>query len=284
MKTRILLCGLFALTLGCVDKVDIKNENFTQQPVIVGKLNSNGSLQVRVSLTTKLDQKSKNTPVENANIRLWTKNSTGEDEIVTDNFDFDKLNNTYAPKDVIKTKEGGIYWLELLLSDGKSYVSKQEEMPTSVEVSNIVYTNNQLRAIFKDEKDKPNYYLAEFNIYETEGSNFITDLKVVSNDILFDGNEKAYIGEYTTLNLRKVKYYVELNLESLSNSSYIFYRNLIEQEGLNEGFGEEEGSPQWLFSTPPLNLYGNITEKESGKKVLGQFIVSGITKKTQNID
>jgi len=152
-----------------------------------------------------------------------------------------------------------------------------------VEVSDIVHVNNELRAIFKDEKDKSNYYLAEFNIYESDGSYFVKELKVVSNDILFDGNEKAYIGEYTTLKLREAEYYVELNLHSLINSSYIFYRNLLEQEVLNDGFGEEEGSPGWLFSKPPLNLYGNITENESGKKVLGQFVVTSITKKIKNM-
>ena len=282
MKTRILLCCLIALIWGCVDKVAIKNENFTQQPVVVAELNSNGYLRVQVSLTTNIDEESTNTVVEDANIRLWTKNTAGEDEIVTQSFNYDGLNNAYFPTNSIETEEGGIYWVELELSNGLSYVSRQEKMPTTVEVSDIAYVRNELRAIFQDEKDEPNYYLAEFSVYYRDQSAFIRGLKVVSNDILFDGNEKAYIGEYTTIS--ESSYYVELNMQSLSNSSYLFYRNFLEQEDLNEGFDDEEGDPGWLFSKPPLNLYGNITEKESGKKVLGQFVISSILQKNQIVE
>ena len=282
MKTRILLCCLIALIWGCVDKVAIKNEKFTQQPVVVAELNSNGYLRVQVSLTTNIDEESTNTGVDDANIRLWTKNSAGEDEIVTQSFDYDGLNNAYFPTNSIETEEGGIYWVELELSNGLSYVSRQEKMPTTVEVSDIAYVRSELRAIFQDEKDEPNYYLAEFSVYYRDQSAFIRGLKVVSNDILFDGNEKAYIGEYTTIS--ESSYYVELNMQSLSNSSYLFYRNFLEQEDLNEGFDDEEGDPGWLFSKPPINLYGNITEKESGKKVLGQFIISSISQKNQIVE
>lgn len=274
MKTRILLCCLIALIWGCVDKVAIKNENFTQQPVILAELNSNGYLRVQVSLTTNIDEESTNTGVDDANIRLWTKNSAGEDEIITDSFDYEKVDNAYYPTNSIETEEGGIYWVELELSNGLSYVSRQEEMPTTVEVSDIAYVRSELRAIFQDEKDEPNYYLAEFNIYGRDQTYFIRGLKVVSNDVLIDGNEKAYIGDYITIS--DDSFYVELNMQSLSNSSYLFYRNFLEQEDLNEGFDDEEGDPGWLFSKPPLNLYGNITEKESGKKVLGQFVISSI--------
>ena len=282
MKTRILLCCLIALIWGCVDKVAIKNEKFTQQPVVVAELNSNGYLRVQVSLTTNIDEESTNTGVDDANIRLWTKNSAGEDEIVTQSFDYDGLNNAYFPTNSIETEEGGIYWVELELSNGLSYVSRQEKMPTTVEVSDIAYVRSELRAIFQDEKDEPNYYLAEFNIYGRDQTYFIRGLKVVSNDVLIDGNEKAYIGEYTTIS--ESSYYVELNMQSLSNSSYLFYRNFLEQEDLNEGFDDEEGDPGWLFSKPPINLYGNITEKESGKKVLGQFIISSISQKNQIVE
>lgn len=282
MKTRILLCCLIALIWGCVDKVAIKNENFTQQPVILAELNSNGYLRVQVSLTTNIDEESTNTGVDDANIRLWTKNSAGEDKIITDSFDYEKVDNAYYPTNSIETEEGGIYWVELELSNGLSYVSRQEKMPTTVEVSDIAYVRSELRAIFQDEKDEPNYYLAEFSVYYRDQSAFIRGLKVVSNDILFDGNEKAYIGEYTTIS--ESSYYVELNMQSLSNSSYLFYRNFLEQEDLNEGFDDEEGDPGWLFSKPPINLYGNITEKESGKKVLGQFIISSISQKNQIVE
>lgn len=282
MKTRILLCCLIALIWGCVDKVAIKNEKFTQQPVVVAELNSNGYLRVQVSLTTNIDEESTNTGVDDANIRLWTKNSVGEDKIITDSFDYEKVDNAYYPTSSVETKEGGIYWVELELSNGLSYVSRQEKMPTTVEVSDIAYVRSELRAIFQDEKDEPNYYLAEFSVYYRDQSAFIRGLKVVSNDILFDGNEKAYIGEYTTIS--ESSYYVELNMQSLSNSSYLFYRNFLEQEDLNEGFDDEEGDPGWLFSKPPINLYGNITEKESGKKVLGQFIISSISQKNQIVE
>ena len=282
MKTRILLCCLIALIWGCVDKVAIKNEKFTQQPVVVAELNSNGYLRVQVSLTTNIDEESTNNGVDDANIRLWTKNSAGEDEIITDSFDYEEVDNAYYPTSSVETKEGGIYWVELELSNGLSYVSRQEKMPTTVEVSDIAYVRSELRAIFQDEKDEPNYYLAEFSVYYRDQSAFIRGLKVVSNDILFDGNEKAYIGEYTTIS--ESSYYVELNMQSLSNSSYLFYRNFLEQEDLNEGFDDEEGDPGWLFSKPPINLYGNITEKESGKKVLGQFIISSISQKNQIVE
>ena len=282
MKTRILLCCLIALIWGCVDKVAIKNENFTQQPVILAELNSNGHLRVQVSLTTNIDEESINTGVDDANIRLWTKNSDGEDEIITDSFDYEKVDNAYYPTSSVETKEGGIYWVELELSNGLSYVSRQEKMPTTVEVSDIAYVRNELRAIFQDEKDEPNYYLAEFNIYGRDQTYFIRGLKVVSNDVLIDGNEKAYIGDYITIS--DDSFYVELNMQSLSNSSYLFYRNFLEQEDLNEGFDDEEGDPGWLFSKPPLNLYGNITEKESGKKVLGQFVISSISQENQIVE
>lgn len=284
MKTRILLCCLFALTLGCIEKVTLKNESFTPQPVIMAELNSEGNLRVQVSLTTNIDEESINNFVENAIIRLWTKNTTGEDEVVTDSFEYDGLNNTYFPTSPIETVQGGMYWIELVLSNEISYVSNQEKMPTTVEVSEIAYVSNQLRAIFYDQKHQSNYYRAIFDVTDIEQNRFITSFEVVSNDILFDGNEKAYIGEYITLS--EASYYVELSIESLSNSSYLFYRKFVEQQDLNRGYEEDEesGDPGWLFSSPPLNLYGNIREIESGKKVLGQFVVSSISRKYQTLE
>jgi hypothetical protein len=283
MKTRILLCFLFALTLGCVEKVTLKNESFTPQPVILAELNSEGNLRVQVSLTTNIDEESINNFVEDATIRLWTKNTAGDDEIVTDSFEYGGLDNAYFPTSSIEAVQGGIYWIELALSNGISYISSQEKMPVPVEVSEIAYVNNQLRAIFQDQKDEPNYYRAEFDVFSKERRYYITSLSVVSNDVLFDGNKKAYIGEYTTIS--EASFHVELNMESLSSSSYLFYRNFLEQEDLNTGtIDDDEGDPGWLFSKPPLNLYGNIREKESGKKVLGQFVISSISRKSQIVE
>ena len=231
MKTRILLCFLFALTLGCVEKVTLKNESFTPQPVILAELNSEGNLRVQVSLTTNIDEESINNFVEDATIRLWTKNTAGDDEIVTDSFEYGGLDNAYFPTSSIEAVQGGIYWIELALSNGISYISSQEKMPVPVEVSEIAYVNNQLRAIFQDQKDEPNYYRAEFDVFSKERRYYITSLSVVSNDVLFDGNKKAYIGEYTTIS--EASFHVELNMESLSSSSYLFYRNFLEQEDLN---------------------------------------------------
>lgn len=281
MKTQILLCCLCVLTLGCVDKINLTTEDFTPQPVIVALLNSNGGLRVEISLTTNIDTESVNV-VTNAKIRLWKKNAAGKDETITESFYYDETDKAYYAGDLIETEEGGVYWIELELSDGTKYISTKEKMPKTVEVSNIAYVKNQLRAIFQDEKNEANFYLAEFYINNIDPPFLIERLKVVSNDILFDGNEKAYIGEYITTGTSR--YSVELDMKSLSNSSYLFYRNLLELEELNDGFVDEEGDPGWLFSKPPLNLYGNISEKESGKKVLGQFIVSSISYKNQVIE
>ena len=95
MQRRILLCCLLTLILGCIDKVTLDNENFTQKPVILAELNSYGDLRVQVSLTTKIDKESINAVEDDAHIQLWGKNALGEDEIVTDKFDYVQDDNTY---------------------------------------------------------------------------------------------------------------------------------------------------------------------------------------------
>lgn len=283
MNTRILLCCLFALTFGCVDKVELKNENFTAQPVIWAELTSDGNLRAQVSLTTNIDTKSSNNFIDDATIRLW---KVGENKPILENFNYVKEYNSYYPINPVEIEAGGVYWVEIKLNDGSSYVSSQEKMPPAINVSDIAYVNNQLRAIFHDKKDEPNYYFAEFEISQKIISDETNEyLQVVSNDILFDGNEKAYVGEYFNLN-KNTSYNVALKLHSISNSSYLFYRSFIEQKDLNEGVLDEEGGGDagWMFSKPPVNLYGNITKKENGKKVLGQFIISSISYKNKTLE
>ena len=281
MKTKILLCCLFALTLGCVDRVEIKNDNFTAQPVIWAELTSDGEFRVIVSLTTNIDENSSNAFVDDATIRLW---KVGANHPIAENFNYDEENKSYYPVSPIETEADGVYWVEIELNDGSSYVSSQEKMPTAVSVSDIVYVNNQLRAVFQDIKDEPNFYFADFEISHILISDEITEyLQIVSNDILFDGNAKAYVGEYITLDNNE-SYNISLKLHSLGNSAYLFYRNFIEQKDLNEGSEQQEGDLGSMFSRPPANLYGNITKKEGGEKVLGQFIVSSISTISKTIE
>lgn len=287
MEKRILIVLVFILiTFGCVEKVDINNESFVSEPVIYGKLHSNGDLIIRIFKTTQINEESSNAVIENAKITLWTEDKTGKKKIVHDNFIFNIKEKAYRPSPLgtmLSITEGETYWIDISLPNGLNYVSTAEVMPKTVDINDIVYLKNQLRAIFKDEKNVQNYYLVSFNVFDKHEKLFIYNSSIESNDILFDGNDNAYIEAYVFLNIDDNNYEIDLKMESLSSSSYSFYQKFIEQDYLNQGFEDEEGDPGWLFSRPPVNLYGNIKEKDSGKKALGQFALSSLVLKNKTL-
>lgn len=99
----------------------------------------------------------------------------------------------------------------------------------------------------------------------------------MSNDILFDGNENAFIETEDTADFNGEKKY-GVTLTHLNFDTYQFYQNITFQNQSNEGSGDDEsGDPGRLFESPPTNLTGNIVNTSTNRLILGNFGVISIS-------
>ncbi|MDY8134033.1 hypothetical protein [Aquimarina sp. 2201CG5-10] len=270
-RLTVLLFGI-VLIVNCTKETPLRSD-FEAQVFIFGYIsNQVDYVTVNVQSTVPVNSTETN-PVTNASISLFTKDSNDNTSLVTD--DFTESNGEYQSSQMITPISGNYYWIELETTDGVSFISAQEKMNPPVLIKEITKDNGNLRVIFNDPGNQANFYRVTISSSDTN-NNFITRETQLSNDILFDGNENAFIEISEVFENN-----IEATLVNLNYDSYQFFLNVAAQEEANDNDGES-GDPGPLFSPPPVNLTGNITNTTINKKALGNFSVISADSRTAN--
>ncbi len=255
------------LLVGCVKEIP-NTSNFEPQVFISGFLTGGTEyVTVRIQQTVPVDEQSLN-PVNDAQILLYTKDSDGNDELITNSFDV--ANGTYRSSEMITSVVDNTYWVEIVLADGTRFVSDGEILKPPITISDIEITSELNRVTFTDPSDDTNFYLINFLFYKNDGS---LDLKIneLTNDVLFNGNDNATFD--STEFLVEDPQEVRVSISNLNFNSYQFYLNQFAQfENQITNAGSEE-DPGQLFLPPPANLTGNIMNTTKNTKALGFFSV-----------
>jgi hypothetical protein len=261
---KIIVISSILTLFNCTEEITPPT-NFTSKVFIFGNITNNSDfLRIKIGKTVPLNSTSSN-PVNNATISLFTKDINNNTSIVTD--DFSAINGTYESTQKITPTIGNYYWIEVKV-DNITYKSSQEILKTPISITNIEAVNGRLRAIFSDPQDEINHYLINFSFYD-QYDNVVAEEYELSNDILFDGNPKAFIETsdyYFHRSSKRAAILTHLNFET-----YQFYLNISAQEESNEEYDDEGGDPGRLFASPSTNLTGNIINTSTNQFALGNF-------------
>ncbi|SNZ00423.1 DUF4249 family protein [Flagellimonas pacifica] len=264
------------LLVGCVKEIP-NTSNFEPQVFISGFLTGGTEyVTVKIQQTVPVDVQSLN-PINDAQISLYTKDSDGNDELLTSSFEV--ANGMYRSSEMITSIVGNTYWVEIVLADGTRFVSDKEALKPEIAIKDVVVTNELNRVIFADPTDDSNFYLINFLFYKNDGS---LDFKIneLTNDVLFNGNTAATFD--STEFLINNPHEVRVSISNLNFNSYQFYLNQFAQfENQITNAGSEE-DPGQLFLPPPANLTGNIMNTTNNKKALGFFSVQSTAQFIKN--
>jgi len=279
MKQYKLICISLLTIFSCTEEISPSDE-FEPKIFIFGEITSHQDyLSLKIGRTLPLNNSSGIEPlpstVENAEIALFSRGNNGTSYLVTDDFSASLLDpEDYISSQVVTPIIGNYYWIEVTI-DGIKYESSPEQLKTPIAVTDIEVVGNQVRAIFNDPQNEINHYYAIFNFYD-ENDFFLFDETELSNDILFDGNENAFIETEDTADFNGENKY-GVTLMHLNFDTYQFYQNITIQNQSNEGDEEEVGDPGRLFESPPTNLTGNIINTSTNRLILGNFGVVSIS-------
>ncbi|QYJ68392.1 DUF4249 domain-containing protein [Flavobacterium litorale] len=267
--------SIIVMFTNCVSEIP-NASNFEPQVFISGFLTGGTEyVTIKIQQTVPVDEQDLN-PINDAQISLFTKDSSGNEELITNSFNVN--NGTYESSEMITSIEGSTYWIEIILVDGTTFVSDEEILKPAIIINDIEITNELNRVIFSDPIDDNNFYLINFLFF----NNGIFDLKIneLTNDVLFNGNDNATFD--STESLVNDPQEVRVSISNLNFNSYQFYLNQFEQfenQIVNSG-GEDD--PGQLFMPPPANLTGNIMNTTNNTRALGFFSVQSTTQFIKN--
>lgn len=283
-KYILLLCITVSL-FSCTKEISV-DVTHDVQTVIFGSLNNqNEQVKIIVQQSVPLNSTQTSQPVNDATIALYERNSNGNSNLITSNFEINQ--GVYTSIDNIATTQGNSYWIEVTLANGMVFRSKEEVMQPVVAINEVTRNevfNDILKIQFVDPDNTTNLYKATvktFNENIPVSSNFTQ-----SSDVLFDGNTQAIIEvdifpelseDEEDTNPFPVFNRLEVELANINFQSYQFLLNQSAQiEANTEANDSESGSPSQLFSTPPVSLLGNIINTSNNTISLGNFSVESI--------
>ena len=266
----ILACMLFTQ---CVKEIPVE-DNFEAEIVIVGQLlNDTNHCEVRVQESVSLFNTEFN-GIESASISVYSENATGENLLITNAFT-EQGNGSYSSNLPIDPVSGDYYWIEVLLEDGRVFMSEKTKLKPVVTINSITkrlgFDDSTLyNFIFSDPVDENNFYILRVLFGEDP-------ITIAASDVVFNGNETASIEVenyyYNQIVLVKAK------MQNVNYFTYQYYINLLSQSNTNNG----DFSPELLFAPPSVNLLGNIVEKHTNRRVLGVFTVAYTSEKIVNL-
>jgi len=281
----ILFVCIAGSSFSCTEEISV-DVTHDPQTIIFGSLtNQNQQVQITVQQSVPLNSTQTSQPINDAMITLFQRNINGEMGIVTSNFIVNQ--GVYTSIDNISTTQGNSYWIEVVLSNGVVFRSKEEIMLPVVNITQVTQNpgfNDVVNIQFADPANVTNFYKATVMAFNDDiqvSSNFTQ-----SNDVLFNGNMQAIIevdifpevseDEEDEEELPEFDR-LEVQLANINFNSYQFLLNQSSQiEANTEANDNESGSPSQLFSTPPVNLLGNITNTSNNTIALGNFSVESI--------
>ncbi|WP_242204924.1 DUF4249 domain-containing protein [Aestuariivivens insulae] len=266
MKTLYKLLILLPFLAGCTKEIDLQID-FESQIFILGAIgNEPDNVTIEIQETVPV-QETTVKPIRNATISLYTKTPKGDKSLVTNSFKESK--GVYTSTEIISPTIGNYYWVEIKIpNNNTTFKSQEEQMKPVVPISSINKNGTSLAINFEDPRNDTNLYFVELSYFQ--GDNFLHSTFELSNDTLFNGNKNAFI-QVQGISGNKVK----ATLSNLNYRSFLFYSNLYQQEFENSDDGS--GDPGRLFSTPPVNLTGNITNMSTKRPALGNFAVVSLS-------
>lgn len=257
----ILVCSLVFFT--CTEETTLETD-FEPQTIIFGNLSSGThNLSVNVSQTVPVDSK-QSIPVNDAKVVLYTKSTNEEPSAVLN--DFIIIDGVYVSTQPITAVVGNYYWIEVTLADGTLFRSSEEKLLDIVAVENHSFIDDNLRLEISDPESEVNFYIT--TIYynsESESSMF-----TVTSDALFNGNDDAFIEIENIFDNTQF----DIEFSNVSFNTYKFFEKLLVQMDTNS-IGDDSG-PVGLFSSPPVNLKGNIINTSNNKTAIGHFGVLAV--------
>ncbi|MCL6273160.1 DUF4249 domain-containing protein [Muricauda sp. 2012CJ35-5] len=262
MKSIYTILFLFAslFILGCSTEIDPDIEFEPQVFIFGGMGNAPGNVTFEIQQTVPVDNVNY-APINSAEISLFTRNQSGEESLITDSFTVN--DGIYTSESQISPMIGNAYWVEIEIPGMGSYISIEETLKPVVEIKSIESNNNAIRVIFEDPADDTNLYYLGLDYFS--GSDFLFTIFELTPDTIFNGNTEAFIESFEISGNSIVA-----TLFNLNPGSYQFYSNLSIQEDNTTNDGDDfDLGP--LFSTPPVNITGNIIDRNTGKAVLGNF-------------
>jgi hypothetical protein len=262
--------SIFTILTGCVREIP-NTSNFEPQVFISGFLtNGTKHVTVKIQRTVPVDNLNLD-PINDAQISLYTKDSSGEINLMTSSFNV--TNGTYRSSEEITSVVGDSYWIEIQLADGTSFKSDEEILKEGVIIKDIEITNELNRVVFADPPDDINFYL--INLVFFRNGSVELEINELTNDVLFNGNENATFDSSEFLIADPDE--VHVTIANLNYNTYQFYFNQFEQfENQITNAGSEE-DPGQLFLPPPANLTGNIMNMSNNTRTLGFFGVQSTT-------
>ncbi|WP_298475502.1 hypothetical protein [uncultured Maribacter sp.] len=255
---------LLITLVSCVKEVP-NASNYEPQVFISGfLLDGSNYVNVRIQRTVPVDVTSSEY-IPNAQIAIYTKNSNGENTLLTDDFNY--FNRTYRSNNMVVATVGNTYWMEIELEDGTTYTSDEEILKEEIIIKDVEITNDYNRVIFSDPVDDTNFYLINYRFYKN--GRLALEVNNLTNDVLFNGNDNATFDstEFFIDNPDEVR----VTIANLNFSTYQFYFNQFEQLESQITNSGSEDDPSQLFWPPPANLTGNIINTSDNTKALGFF-------------
>lgn len=256
----IILC--FIPILSCLKETPLDAE-FEPQVFIYGYLiNNTDNIKITIQRTVPVNNTTLD-PINDASVFLYTEDSDGTVRLVTN--DFQVSEGVYLSTDAVIGLIGNKYWIEVILADGTTYESVHEPLKEPVQIKTISKVNGYPRVIFSDPGNETNFYQVHFSFYNN--GSLISEVFELSNDILFNGNENAFIETLTSGGD-----ILTVSLLNLNFHTYEYYVAAHEQYENQVDFGDPETTePFLIFSKPPINLIGNIRNTTTDRKALGFF-------------
>ncbi|EZH71613.1 hypothetical protein ATO12_06540 [Aquimarina atlantica] len=255
------------------------------QTIIFGSIsNETVPVSIRIQQSVPLQDSSSSKPVNDASVSLYAKDTSGNTNLITNDFAINQ--GIYTSTQSISTIIGYSYWIEVRLTDGTLFKSKEELLKPVVLIKNTGIKNGDVLEIeFSDPGDDTNFY--KFTVELFNEGQLVSSNTSQSNDVVFNGKESASV-EVDLFRLQDddediTVLYDEIKVTfcNINFSSYQFYLNQSLQLEANDS--ESSGDPSQLFATPPVNLLGNITNSSSNTVVLGNFTVNSLSTVNQPV-
>ncbi len=248
------------------------------QTVVLGAIsNQTEPIVITIQETVPLRSDTTFSAINDAAVTVYEKDKLGNTQILTNTFTVN--NGRYTSATSIATAIGNRYWIEVVFSNGTTIKSEEEELQPLVSILDVNIEDEEVVKIrFSDPQNSTNFYKYTLNLWN-EGA-LVHTRSAESNDVLFDGNANAFVELYRLNDDDDegevvVHDTVEVLLCNSNSSSYQFY---LRQGAEEEIIQNEDSAIDQFFATPPANLFGNIKNVITGKKVLGNFSVNAISR------
>ncbi len=243
-KKYIAVLLLSALTIGCEKEIELPLDANQSILVIDGSITDEaGPYTIRLSQSIPITEVASFPGITNAVVIV--KDNIG----IVDTLQHEKLGNYKTKK--IKGVYGNTYFLEVLF-DGKKYTA-QSTMPQKVRLDSLrinpFLVNSEIRysviPVYTDPATLGNSYRFIQKINDTLDQTFH-----VFNDNLNNGkvNQRPIRGGTDSLEV-KLKDLIDVEMQCITRSTYLYYYTINQQAGAGPGGGTTP-------SNPPSNIIG----------------------------